>query len=305
MKQNAASSIASSQENAQQQQQQQPPTTSLPDPTTLTVQQDPWQICHSTRVLASFLRGKDLLRLSSCGHHFLSFRTQIQHLRLRRLKPSVVAHMSTGGLTSLTTLKIDSIHVRGCSYEKVANNLGPFFRGLPHLEQLSLYCSCVPLPIIATILNSLVKVRLKTLVLSSVGTGVAFGDGSVLAGALKDFRLLEILDLQYFYISAIVPHVVGQLERGAFPCLQSLRISCGSLPESAACSILQAIWHGRLPCLESLDLSHNNLGDDIVDDAIRAMPHLNYMDLHHTNTFGGHTRLREAAAEFVNLKLRL
>lgn len=296
------SSIASSPENVQQQQhQQQPPSTSRPDSTTtaLTLQQDPWQICLSTRVLGSFLRGTDLCRLSICAHNFLPFRTQIQHLSSRYLTPGVLGHMAAGGLLNLATLEV------GWSSPMLANKLGPAFRALPHLEHLSVSCWSVLLPIIATILNSLVKARLKTLFLNYVGGGVGLGDESVFADAFQGFHNLQDLNFDCFRNRALVPYAVAQMERGEFPCLSTLRIRDCVLLEGDACKIFKAICHGHLPCLKSLDLSDNQLGVVVIDDAVQAMPHLNVLNLRGSYMRGGHDRLQAAAAEFMDLNLKL
>jgi hypothetical protein len=221
----------------QQQQQQQPPVISLPDMTTLTLQHDAWEIMFSTRMLASFLNGKDVCHLATCGHNFLPFRTQIQHLRLSAdLTSSIIAHMSAGRLMHLTTLYVQSCYATRTWSSGEIPKLGPAFRALPHLEHLSVSCWNTPLPVVVTILNSLVKARLKTLSLDWVGKG---GNESMFADAFEGFHNLESLDLRYCSNPVVAPYAVAQMERGEFSRLRTLRIWACRLRESDACKIFR------------------------------------------------------------------
>lgn len=184
--------------------------TSLPDLTALTLQQDPWEICFPTRVLASFLKSKDLCHLSACGQNFLPFRAQIQRLSLPYWPSSIVGYMAAGGLTHLTTLKVDVEFSRARSSAMLATALSR----LPRLQHLSLSCRGIPLPALATILNSLVKSRLKSLFLKYVGLFADKGNESMFADALQGFHNLEILDMENFDTHKVARLAVDQMENG-------------------------------------------------------------------------------------------
>lgn len=176
---------------------------------------------------------------------------------------------------------------------------------------MSLNCYRIPLPVVANSLNSLVKARLKTLFLSYVGARVECGTESMFTTVCEGFHNLESLEMQYFESDpALVPLAVAQMERGEFPCLHTLRIYMCRLPESDGCKLFQAICHSRLPCLKSLDLTCVKFGDDIVDDAIRAMLHLKSLHWHDNFTLKPHTlagvdRLETAAAACEDLELKI
>jgi hypothetical protein len=223
--------------------------------------------------------------------------------------------MAAGGFTQLRQLRVHKVH----TYREDHHHTWPFeklaaaFSRLPHLEHLSLMCYRIPLSIVATSLKSLVKAKLKTLFLSHVGAEVEPGNEWMLASVFEGFHNLESLELQYLdskreFRPPLVPYAVAQMERGEFPRLHTLRIRFCRLRESDACKIFKAICHGHLPCLTSLDLSGNNLGFSIVDDAIRAMPHLKSLTWWENfdrkpQTLAELDRLRTAAAAYVDLEL--
>jgi hypothetical protein len=95
----------------QQQQQQhhlpRPQQQHLPLPAATASEEDPWDVCLTTRVLASFLDHKALCRLSTSHRSFLDFRTQIWYASCSyRSMPVLLRHMSTGLLDQVTTLDL-------------------------------------------------------------------------------------------------------------------------------------------------------------------------------------------------------
>jgi Leucine-rich repeat (LRR) protein len=262
--------------------------------------EDPWAICQSTRVLASFLDYRELCHLSACAHDFIPFNKQIWHVSCNHWSRRLLTQMRTGAFKEVTTLNISDGSLREFkSHQEFEDALAPAFKVVPKIERLSV--------------SHLSQSTLNKIMLQGLGTAVKPSLKSLKLCACTEapdvsfiHGLANLVCLDFSFCFTYLPVLLPAINGDSFHHLQTLTVQICRVPSHQASSLAKLLINGKLPSLKHLNLSRNWIRDEAIDTLIATIPFLELLDLF-GNKFStaGKARLRAMAADYPDLMLEL
>jgi hypothetical protein len=230
--------------------------------------QEAWEVCVSTRVLASFMTTRDLCTLSTCSHLHLPVRRQIVRVVVKTFTPSLLSSMAAGNLAEVDFL---SVEFSFCGFKNRTIYRKAVTRAFRQMHNLtSLFLRFQVRSVLYSIFDGLGVEGRRRLTLLEIGIA---SEGLVpeLPPSYYNTFLQGLTSLRFFILKCEFGDCKEAIRQGNFPQLQYFQMK-GRTTEDEMDDFQQLMIRGSLRHVYMLDIAMGNCMGDAAEPLEKLLP---------------------------------